>query len=108
MIGTLLGHFFRQAPHCWQAAADLSPDYLAVGPMFATTTKPQDHIAGPETLARVRRMTSLPLVAIGGIEAENVGAIVEAGGRCVCVCNAVIAQADVAGAARRIRERLTG
>ncbi|HUU85501.1 MAG TPA: thiamine phosphate synthase [Phycisphaerae bacterium] len=97
-------HTIEQA----QAAADQSPDYLAVGPMFATTTKPQDHIAGPQTLARVRRMTSLPLVAIGGIEAENVAAVVEAGGRCVCVCNAVIAQADVAGAARRIRERLTG
>ena len=90
-----------------RAVADQSPDYLALGPMFATTTKPQDHIAGPQTLAQVRQMTSLPLVAIGGIDADNVGAIVEAGGRCVCVCNAVIAQPDAAAAARAICERLT-
>jgi thiamine-phosphate pyrophosphorylase len=91
-----------------QAAADQSPDYIAVGPMFATVTKPQDHVAGPETLGRVRKMTSLPLVAIGGIDADKVSAILEAGGCCACVCNAVIAQPDVAAAARRIRERLGG
>lgn len=90
-----------------RAAADQSPDYLAVGPMFATTTKPQDHVAGPQTLAQVGQMTSLPLVAIGGIDAGNVGAVVEAGGRCVCVCNAVIAQPDVAAAGRAIRAQLT-
>ena len=52
------------------ALADL-PDYVAVGPMFASHTKPQGHIAGPETLAAVRRLTSLPLGALGGVTLEN-------------------------------------
>jgi len=87
-------------------AVEQSPDYIAVGPMFASSTKPQDRIAGPKMLAEARRLTSLPLVAIGGIDASNVQAIVETGCRCVCVCSGVISQPDPAAAAARIRERL--
>jgi thiamine-phosphate diphosphorylase len=47
----------------FQAALAAAPDYLAVGPMFASPTKPQNHIAGPETLRAVRPLTELPLVA---------------------------------------------
>lgn len=86
-----------------QEAAGKSPDYLAVGPMFDTPTKPQDHVAGPATLAEARRRTSLPLVAIGGIDAENAGEVLSAVRCCLCVCRAVIAQADVEAAARRLR-----
>ena len=88
------------------AAAAQSPDYLAVGPMFVTPAKPQAHLAGPETLREALRLTSLPVVAIGGIEADNLGAVLETGCRCVCVCRAVISPADAAAAARKIRGRL--
>lgn len=88
------------------AATAQSPDYIAVGPMFATQTKPQKHIAGPEVLREALNTTSLPVAAIGGIGPDNVEAIVATGCRCVCVCRAVIARPDVAAAARRIRDRL--
>ncbi|UCG17858.1 MAG: thiamine phosphate synthase [Phycisphaerales bacterium] len=87
-----------------RAAADRSPDYVAVGPMFATDTKPRDHVPGPALIAEVRQLTSLPLVAVGGITPENVGAVVDAGARCVCACSAVISEPDVAGAARRLKQ----
>ena len=95
-------HTIEQA----SAAADESPDYIAVGPMFASVTKPQDHIAGPETLAAARRMTSLPLVAIGGIDADNVGRLAGIERCCMCVCSAVISRQDPAAAAAKIREQL--
>jgi thiamine-phosphate pyrophosphorylase len=82
------------------------PDYLAVGPMFPSATKPQGHIAGPGTLATAGRRTALPLVAIGGIDADNVGAVRAAADCCICVCRAVIAQADVAEAAARLKSAL--
>ena len=85
-----------------EAAAE-SPDYIAVGPMFDTPTKPQDHIAGPATLAEARKYTSLPLVAIGGITAENAHEVLSSAVYCLCVCTAVIAQPDVEGAAARLR-----
>jgi thiamine-phosphate pyrophosphorylase len=76
------------------------PDYIAVGPMFASHTKPQDHIAGPETLAGVRRLTSLPLVAIGGITLEN--AVQCAPADALAVCSTVIGADDVASATREL------
>ncbi len=83
------------------ALADM-PDYVAVGPMFASHTKPQDHIAGPQTLAAVRRLTSLPLVAIGGITLENAAHCAPADA--LAVCRAVISTDDVASATRELME----
>ena len=84
-------------------AAEAAPDYLAVGPMFATPTKPQEHLAGPAALTEARRQTSLPLVAIGGINPDNAREVLAATPCCVGVCRAVISQPDVAAAASRLR-----
>lgn len=89
-------------PAQFDAALAEEPDYLAVGPMFASETKPQAHIAGPETLAAVRPTTELPLVAIGGITATNVARVFAAGATCVAACAAVISADDPAAAARTI------
>ena len=74
--------------------------------MFATTTKPREHVPGPALIAQVRHLTSLPLVAVGGITPENVSQVMAAGVRCVCVCAAVISQANVADAARTMKQAL--
>jgi thiamine-phosphate pyrophosphorylase len=86
----------------FDAARVEDPDYLAVGPMFASATKPQDHIAGPATLAAVRDRTPLPLVAIGGIDADNVAAVCAAGADCVAICGGIIAAPDVTAATRTL------
>jgi len=86
-----------------RAAAEQAPDYIAVGPMFDSPTKPQKHIAGPATLGEARKFTSLPLVAIGGISEENAAEVLGAAPCCLCVCRSVIAQSDVEEAARRLR-----
>lgn len=85
------------------AAADASPDYLAVGPMFATDTKPSNSIAGPELLSEARTITSLPLVAIGGVTADNARTVLSAADCCLAVCSAVIAKADPAAAVASLR-----
>ncbi|UCF34926.1 MAG: thiamine phosphate synthase [Phycisphaerales bacterium] len=87
-------------------AIEAAPDYVAVGPMFDSPTKPQDHIAGPSTLAYARSITGLPLVAIGGINESNVGDVCSAGLCCIGVCSAVIGHADIEAAARRLREKI--
>lgn len=86
----------------FDAALGESPDYLAVGPMFDSPTKPQPHIAGPQTLAAVRARTALPLVAIGGIAAANAARVRSAGADCVAVCSAVLSADDPESAARAI------
>jgi thiamine-phosphate pyrophosphorylase len=86
----------------FEAALAEKPDYLAVGPMFQSGTKPQPHVAGPRALTEAARKTELPLVAIGGITTENAGAIITAGASCVAVCAAVIQATDPQAAARSI------
>ncbi len=86
-----------------KAAATVA-DYIAVGPMFQTPTKPQKRIAGTDTLRAARDHTSLPLVAIGGITADNAFEVVSAAPCILCVCRAVIAQPDVESVTRQLRK----
>jgi len=67
--------------------ADLtSTDYLAIGPVFATTSKQNpDPVIGLEGVRRARSLTRKPLVAIGGITRGNAASIIEAGADSVAV-----------------------
>jgi len=61
--------------------ADLtSADYLAIGPVFATSSKEKpDPVVGLEGVRRARALTRKPLVAIGGITRANAASVIEAG-----------------------------
>ncbi len=67
--------------------AHLSPaDYLAIGPVFATSSKDKpDPLVGLEGVRRVRQLTHKPLVAIGGITRGNAASVIEAGADSVAV-----------------------
>jgi thiamine-phosphate pyrophosphorylase len=63
-----------------------SADYLAIGPVFATSSKEKpDPVIGLEGVRRARQLTSKPLVAIGGITRANAVSIIEAGADSVAV-----------------------
>ena len=98
--GMLVGKSTHTVAQFEAALAD-EPDYIAVGPMFPSATKPQEQIAGPETLAAARSRAELPLVAIGGITPTNAQQVVAAGANCVAVCAAVIGAEDVLPASLR-------
>jgi thiamine-phosphate pyrophosphorylase len=67
--------------------ADLtSADYLAIGPVFATSSKENpDPVVGLEGVRRARALTRKPLVAIGGITRANAASVIEAGADSVAV-----------------------
>jgi thiamine-phosphate pyrophosphorylase len=90
------------------AATRLPVDYIAIGPVFATSSKSNpDMPVGLEGVARVREAVGqIPLVAIGGITRENARTVVEAGADAVAVIGALLAPADSAEIARRTREFL--
>ena len=75
-------------PAAARAAAE-HVDYLVVGTVFATPTHPGRTGAGPEVVARVRAVTSLPLLAIGGIGPERVPEVVAAGASGVAVLSGI-------------------
>jgi thiamine-phosphate pyrophosphorylase len=73
-------------PEQVRAAAAGPADYVAVGPVFATTTKANpDPVIGLEGVRTARRLTSKPLVAIGGITRQNCQSVLEAGADSVAV-----------------------
>jgi thiamine-phosphate pyrophosphorylase len=102
MIVGLSTHTIEQI----ESAIAVAPDYIAVGPMFDSPTKPQPHVAGHALLAEARKRTALPLVAIGGIDERNISSVLAAAPACVCVCRAIIAQPDPAAAAKNLRTLL--
>lgn len=75
-------------------------DYIAVGSIYPTSSKERYRLVGLEALRRIRQRVSLPLVAVGGIKADNAGAVIEAGANGVAVISAVLGAEDVEGAAR--------
>jgi thiamine-phosphate pyrophosphorylase len=86
-------------------AADGEPvDYLAIGPVFPTRTKADSgRPLGLEGVRSARARTRLPLVAIGGITADNARSVVEAGADGIAVLSAILAGGDVEAAVRRLR-----
>ncbi len=96
--GRLIG-LSTHTPQQFQGAVERGPDYISVGPMFESATKPQPHVPGPALLARAVRETTIPIVPVGGITPDNLDTLKRAGARRVCVCSAVIAADDVQAAA---------
>jgi len=87
-------------------AAATSADYIAVGPVFATTTKQQPSpVVGLEFVRRARSITRKPLVAIGGITVENAVEVWRAGADSVAVARDLMAAADPAAQAREYLRR---
>jgi len=83
-------------------------DYVAIGSVFPTSTKENpEAIVGTEMIARVKEeIGDVPLIAIGGISAENVREVIRAGADGVAVASAVISADDPRAAARELRERI--
>ena len=90
---TLIGFSTHTQPQV-EAAVRLPIDYLAFGPVFPTSTKADhDPIVGLEQLRAVRDIAAdLPLVAIGGVSAANVQAVLEAGADSVAVISSVVGE----------------
>ena len=80
-------------------AADASEaDYVAVGPVFATSTKADaEPVIGLEGVRRARALTSKPLVAIGGITRETARSVIEAGADSVAVISGLLVKGERPG-----------
>ena len=87
-----------------EESVSMGVDYVAVGATFPTTTvgKGARPAIGLDGIRRARELTTLPLVAIGGINESNVADVVRAGADCVAVISAVTMADDPEAAARRL------
>jgi thiamine-phosphate pyrophosphorylase len=84
----------------------LRPDYIAVGPVFATPTKPGRPAVGLELIRYAATHAPDPWFAIGGIDSENLAAVLDAGARRIVVVRAITESRDPPSAARALKARL--
>jgi len=83
-------------------ARDEGADYIAIGSIFPTATKKGATVVGVDMLKELKRTISTPLVAIGGINQNNIGEVVSAGADAVAVISAVLGEKDVRGAVQKL------
>lgn len=95
-------HSMAQAKQAREDGAD----YVAVGSIFPTGTKPEFQLVGLNLLRAVRPEVRAPLVAIGGITSDNVAEVIRAGADGVAVISAVCGAPDPAQATRLLVERI--
>src|SRR3954467_6518507 len=88
------------------AEADPDVDYLAVGPVHATPTKPGRPAAGLTYVAHAAQAATKPWFAIGGIDAGTLGPVLTGGARRIVVVRAIADSPDPEAAARALREAL--
>jgi thiamine-phosphate pyrophosphorylase len=102
----LLGVSTHNVAQLSAALATGAPDYLAMGPIFATGSKQNpDPVVGLDGVAASRALTRLPLVAIGGITVDRSREVLEAGADAVAVISALLPQ-DGENMAQRVRDFL--
>jgi thiamine-phosphate pyrophosphorylase len=88
------------------AGAKDAPDYIGVGPVHETPTKPGRPAIGLDVVRYAAQRSAIPFFAIGGIDEDTVGAVVAAGARSVAVVRALVDAADPEQVARHLREAL--
>lgn len=105
--GPLIGLSTHAPEQCKRAVA-AGADYVAIGPVYATGTKPT---ARPVTLDYVRWASEhvrIPWFAIGGITLANLAGVLEAGARRICVVSAILNAPDIVAECREFADRLKG
>jgi thiamine-phosphate pyrophosphorylase len=98
--GRIVGASCYDDPAKAEAAARAGADYVAIGSVFASPTKPGARRAPLDRIAEAARRSGLPVAAIGGIDLANAREVREAGADMLAVISAVFDAPDVEAAAR--------
>jgi thiamine-phosphate pyrophosphorylase len=77
-------------------AENLGADYIGLGPIFMTTTKKDaGRPCGIERIRKIRKQVKLPIVAVGGVNKDNVKSVIKAGADSVVAVSAILSSDDV-------------
>jgi len=89
-------------------AEEEGADYIAISPVFSTASKDD---AGPgrglDVVREIRRSVSVPVIAIGGINLDNVREVIRAGADGVAVISVVVGSRNIMKAARELKKRIS-
>ena len=96
-------HSVKQA----MAAEREGADYIGLGPIFPTPTKPDYPPIGPSQIHEVRKRVSVPIFCIGGIKLENLKQLLAAGARSVVIVSGLLQANDIVGYTRACKKLVT-
>jgi thiamine-phosphate pyrophosphorylase len=102
--GLIIGRSVHSAEEAVKAEEE-GADYVQVGAIFPTRSHPGPP-AGPGLVESVAVRVSIPIVAVGGITARNVGQVMQAGARGAAVISAILGSPSPGAAARRLAEAM--
>ncbi len=94
------------SPEQAKGAMAAGADYIAIGPVYATATKPGVRPVTLECVRWVAANVDVPWFAIGGINLENIDEVLAAGARRICVVSAILNAPDTESACREFKRRL--
>ena len=95
--------------HCVEGAVEAEAqgaDFLVLGAIFATDSKPGVEPAGTGLLEEAASQVSIPILGIGGIDQNNAGQVIRAGGHGVAVIRSILASSNPTVAAREIKQSM--
>jgi thiamine-phosphate pyrophosphorylase len=101
----IVGVSTHRIEHAKQAVLD-GADYIGVGPVFLSSTKPRQILPGLNYAKEISEKIQIPAVAIAGITSENVDEVLKTGLRRIAVTAAVTGCDDVKSATERIKRKL--
>ena len=81
-------------------------DYIAIGPIYSTSTKDHEPSVGIEIIHEISEAVSIPIIAIGAITLENLDEVLKAGASRIAVCSAIIGSKDIYSSTRQFKEKL--
>lgn len=102
----LIGRSTHSLEQARRAEAE-GADYIGLGPIFPTPTKPDYGSVGTALIGTVAQQVRLPIVCIGGIDEATIKQVVESGATCVAVVRAVCHAQDPEAAARHLKQQLS-
>ena len=94
------------APEQAQRAIGARPDYIAIGPVYPTGTKPTAKAVTLDYVRWAAAHVQLPWFAIGGINLQTLDDVLAAGATRICVVSAILNAPDIAAACREVKRRL--
>jgi thiamine-phosphate pyrophosphorylase len=103
--GFIIGRSVHSAEEAAKAQEE-GADYVQVGAIFPSRSHPGQTPAGPGLLESVAARVTIPIVAVGGITAGNVGRVMQAGARGAAVISAILDSSSPGAATRRLAEAM--
>jgi len=101
----LIGKSTHSLDQAMSAAAE-GVDYIGVGPVFSTPTKPDYAPVGLQLVSQVKKSVRIPFVAIGGIQPDNLESVLQHGASRVAVVRALFESENIYESTRKLRDRI--